>query len=118
VQGGYYGASQLMKLFAPTAILGGNDMCAIGVMHWAADNGVSVPAQLSVVGYDNISFAPFTQPPLTTVALPRAEIGRMVFLALKELQESETHEGKEYRVRPSLVVRQSTAPPPAVPVQA
>ncbi len=111
VQGGYYGASRLFLNFSPTAIIAANDMCAIGVMHWAFDKGIQVPAQLSVVGYDDISFAPFTQPPLTTVALPRSELGRAAVQALRDIAEDETRMGREYPIRPSLVVRQTTAPP-------
>jgi hypothetical protein len=78
-------------------------------MHWAYDRGVRIPAQLSIVGYDDISFAPFTQPPLTTVALPRTELGAAAFQALKDLMENPSRMGREYPVRPRLVVRQSTA---------
>lgn len=111
VQGGYYGISRLFPGFSPTAIIAGNDMCAIGALHWASDQGIRVPAQLSIIGFDDISFAPFTQPPLTSVALPRAELGRVAFQALREMSESETRMGREYPLPPSLVVRQSTAPP-------
>jgi LacI family transcriptional regulator len=111
VQGGYYGASRLFLSFAPTAIIAGNDMSAIGVMHWASDQGIRIPGALSIVGFDDISFAPFTQPPLTSVALQRAELGRAAFQALRDLAESETRMGREYPVLPTLVVRQSTAPP-------
>jgi len=114
-QGGYYGASRLFAGFSPSAIIAGNDMCAIGAMHWAFDRGIRIPAQLSIVGYDDISFAPFTQPPLTTVALPRTELGRAAFQALKDISENPTRMGREYPLRPSLMVRQSTAPP-GIPV--
>ncbi|HUB81600.1 MAG TPA: LacI family DNA-binding transcriptional regulator [Bryobacteraceae bacterium] len=114
-QGGYYGASRLFVGFSPTAIIAGNDMCAIGAMHWASDQGIRIPSQLSIVGYDDISFAPFTQPPLTTVALPRTELGRAAFLALKEMSESPSRMGKAYPMHPTLMVRQSTAPPSADP---
>jgi len=112
-QGGYYGASRLFLGFSPTAIVAGNDMSAIGAMHWAFDRGIRIPAQLSIVGYDDISFAPFTQPPLTTVALPRTELGSAAFQALKDLMENPSRMGREYPVRPRLVVRQSTAEPGA-----
>jgi len=114
-QGGYYGASRLFFGFSPTAIIAANDMCAIGAMHWASDQGIRIPSQLSIVGYDDISFAPFTQPPLTTVALPRTELGRAAFQALKDMSENPSRMGKAYPMRPTLMVRQSTAPPFADP---
>jgi len=114
-QGGYYGASRLFLAFSPTAIIAGNDMCAIGAMHWAADQGIRIPSQLSIVGYDDISFAPFTQPPLTTVALSRTELGRAAFQALMDMSESPSRMGKAYPLRPTLMIRQTTAPPGADP---
>ena len=110
-QGGYYGASRLFLSFSPTAIITGNDMCAIGAMHWASDQGIRIPAQLSIVGYDDISFAPFTQPPLTTVALPRTELGRAAFQALRDMSENPSRMGKAYPQHPTLMIRQTTAPP-------
>jgi LacI family transcriptional regulator len=112
-QGGYYGASRLFLVFSPTAIIAGNDMCAIGAMHWAFDQGIRIPSQLSIIGYDDISFAPFTQPPLTTVALPRTELGRAAFQALKDMSENPSRMGKAYPLHPALMIRQSTAPPGA-----
>ena len=80
---------------------------AIGAMHCAYDRQLRVPADLSVVGFDDITFAQFTQPALTTVAVPRAEIGNLAFEALWGLVNGTP--GRTYAVTPTLTIRQSTA---------
>ncbi|HEY2019337.1 MAG TPA: LacI family DNA-binding transcriptional regulator, partial [Bryobacteraceae bacterium] len=67
VKGGYHACAQLLAGSAPTAIVAGNDLTAIGVLHRAYDAGLRVPEDLSVVGFDDILFAEYTQPALTTV---------------------------------------------------
>jgi LacI family transcriptional regulator len=110
VRGGYQACAELLKA-APTAIVTGNDLTAIGVLHQAYHRGLRVPAELSVVGFDDIAFSEYTQPPLTTVAVPRSEIGRVAFQALWEMINDPEHAGREYRVATRLVVRKSTRPP-------
>lgn len=58
-----------------TAVLAYNDLLAIGLLQAAAANGVQVPAQLSIIGFDDIFGADFTTPPLTTIRSPLATIG-------------------------------------------
>lgn len=60
----------------PTAVVCGNDMIAIGVLDIVRDRGLRVPADLAVVGFDDIDAAMLTHPPLTTVVNPAEEIGR------------------------------------------
>ena len=107
VKGGYFAASRLFNENAPTAIVTGNDLTAIGVLHRAYDGRIRVPDDLSVVGFDDIVFSEFTQPSLTTVAVPRAEIGNVAFEALWAMI-TEASDGKEQRVATRLVLRQST----------
>jgi LacI family transcriptional regulator len=107
VHGGYVACGRLLTAFDATAIFAANDLMAIGAMHCAYDRQLRVPADLSVVGFDDITFAEFTQPPLTTVAVPRAEIGNLAFEALWSLINGTP--GRTYAVTPALVVRQSTA---------
>lgn len=114
VQGGYFSCSRLLGGFAATAIVAANDLMAIGAMHCAYDRQIPVPSQLSVIGFDDITFAQFTQPALTTVAVPRIEIGRLAFQALNTLITDPNQAGREYEVETSLMVRQTTAPPPGV----
>ncbi len=59
----------------PTAIFTANDQCAEGAMRVAKEHGLSIPSDLSVIGYDDTWFAAMTQPPLTTVRMPISEMG-------------------------------------------
>ena len=60
-----------------TALICANDMLAIGAMHECAVRSIAVPAQLSIVGFDDIDIAPVLTPGLTTIRVPSAEIGRL-----------------------------------------
>jgi DNA-binding LacI/PurR family transcriptional regulator len=109
VQGAYYGCSRLLAGFQATAIMTGNDLMAIGALHYAYDRQIAVPAELSIIGFDDITFAQFTQPALTTVAVPRAEIGRLAAQSLKSLI-NERGPGADHEVNTHLVIRQTTGP--------
>ncbi|MGC1424697.1 MAG: substrate-binding domain-containing protein, partial [Terracidiphilus sp.] len=99
----------------PTAVICSNDMTAIGVLRAAYLQGLRVPADLSVIGLDDIDFAEFTLPPLTTIRLSRTDLARAAFDALRQHGEEPGKAGlqREFLVSTSLVVRGSTAPPPA-----
>jgi LacI family transcriptional regulator len=114
VQGGYFSCSKLLNGFAATAVMAANDLMAIGAMHGAYDRRISVPSELSIIGFDDITFAQFTQPALTTIAVPRAEIGRLAFQSLWALIANSSGPGSEYEVKTTLVIRQTTAAPPSV----
>lgn len=111
VRGGYVACEEMLREPPPTAIVAGNDLTAIGVLHRAYDGGLRVPEDLSVVGFDDILFSEYTQPALTTVAVPRNEIGKVAFQALWEMISDPEHAGREFRVGTKLVVRQTTAAP-------
>jgi DNA-binding LacI/PurR family transcriptional regulator len=114
VIGGYAACSRLLAHEPrPTAIVAGNDLTAIGILHRAYDARLRVPEDLSVVGFDDILFAAYTQPALTTVAVPRAEVGKTAFQALLTMLADPELKGREYRLGTHLVTRQSTAPPGA-----
>jgi len=111
VDGGAAAAKVLLaSLPLPTGILCSNDLTAIGAARELLAAGVSIPEEVSVVGFDDIDFARFNHPPLTTVNLPRCEIGRLAFEALNKILRSKRNRGAEYVVETHLVVRQSTAP--------
>jgi DNA-binding LacI/PurR family transcriptional regulator len=72
-----------------------------------------VPDDLSVVGFDDILIAEYTQPALTTVAVPRTEIGKAAFQALWAMMNNPTGMGLEVRLGTRLVTRQSAIAPQA-----
>lgn len=95
----------------PTAIVAGNDNLAIAAMDAAQQAGVSVPEELSVVGFDDIASASLVTPKLTTVRQPLGEIGRAVADSLIRELEGETDGAEKVRlIEPELIVRCSTAP--------
>jgi LacI family transcriptional regulator len=87
-----------------------NDLMGIGALHYAYDRQIAVPSELSVIGFDNIEFAQFTQPALTTIAVPQAEIGRLAFQSIWSMMNDSP--GADYEVKTNLVVRQTTAAAP------
>lgn len=94
----------------PTAVFCFNDMTALGALAAIYQHQLRVPEDLSVVGFDDLPIAAFTQPPLTTVRQPRAQIGRIAAETLFAMLSG----GKIDRVRAlrgELIVRESTAPP-------
>ncbi|HEY0404797.1 MAG TPA: LacI family DNA-binding transcriptional regulator [Pyrinomonadaceae bacterium] len=95
----------------PTAIVVANDMMALGVLQELHARGLHVPDDISIVGFDDIAFAELSNPPLTTVCLPRVELGRKAVEALMATIEHPDRQGVEIHVPTSLVLRDSTAPP-------
>jgi DNA-binding LacI/PurR family transcriptional regulator len=116
LKGGVAGFGHLRSLSAhPTAILCSNDMTAIGVLRAAYHDDLRVPQDLSVIGLDDIDFAEFTLPPLTTIRLSRTDLARAAFEALRQQAEDPANPKKqrEFLVSTNLVVRGSTAAPAA-----
>lgn len=93
----------------PTAIFAANDEMAAGVLHAAREAGLSVPEDLSVVGFDDFQIASRIWPPLTTVRTPTREIGRLA--AEKLMGRGDEKRDPQSRL-PTLVVRQSTGAAP------
>lgn len=109
---GYDAGQRLARDPSVTAVLCGNDELAIGVMRALAEAGRRVPEDVSVVGFDDQPFARMWTPPLTTVAQDFVGLGRRTFRLLAEW----TATGRKPRstsASPRLVVRSSTAAPPA-----
>lgn len=97
----------------PTAIICFNDMAAVGVLRGLRRRGVTVPDEISIVGYDDVVFADQLLPALTTVHQPTYQLGRVAAELL--LSEADSgHQHREMRFTPELVVRASTAPAPGV----
>jgi LacI family transcriptional regulator len=116
LKGGVAGFARLQALGTrPTAIVCSNDMTAIGVLRAAYMEGLRVPDDVSVIGLDDIDFAEFTLPPLTTIRLSRGDLARAAFEALRQQAEDPGNPKlqREFLVSTSLVVRGSTAAPAA-----
>ena len=111
------GETALRALFArepsPTAIVTATDMLAVGVLHAAYSQGLAVPDELSVVGFDDILLASHTNPALTTLRMPTAAIvAEGVRLAIELARDPTAPRERGVTVMaPSLIVRQSTAAP-------
>lgn len=114
---GYRLAGELLRRTPrPTAIFAASDLMALGALRAAREMGLAVPAQLSVVGYDDIAEAARCDPPLTTVHQPRRQLGVAAAQALVGLIERSHHPPpSRVLLRPELVVRASTGPPPPEP---
>jgi len=94
----------------PTALFASTDSLAVGVLHWCRENGVSVPSELAVVGYDNTEISQYGALPLTTVNYAADEISRIgVDRILKRIENRETWGAPSVTlIEPELVVRSST----------
>ena len=120
------GRAALVELMSsgdrPTAVFSSNDLMALGAINAAAAAGIRIPDELSVVGFDDIAFAAYAVPPLTTVRQAKEEIAmRTVQTLLGERGRHDDAAGDGRRdqgggteswvVKPELVVRASVAPP-------
>jgi LacI family transcriptional regulator len=113
VESGQWAAGRLLTQSGlPTAVLSSNDLAAIGAMRAMLQSGVRIPADVSVVGADDIPFASLTNPPLTTVRMPRERLGRLAFETLQVMLDEQGTAGQEYLVETELVVRESTGVAP------
>ncbi len=92
-----------------TAVVAFNDMVAFGALSGLHELGVRVPRDISLTGFDDIPFARYTAPPLTTASIPRNELGRQAWERLWALMNGDTA-GHNVRFQPRLLVRDSTGP--------
>lgn len=111
-EGGRRAASEILAAGElPTAVVIANDMMAFGAMQEFRAASLQIPRDISIIGFDDISFAAQTDPPLTTVCSPRLEIGRRAVEALMMTIERPSQPGLEVRIPTYLIKRASTAPP-------
>ncbi len=108
---GYRVGLELVEEGLPTAVFAANDQLALGLLHAFAERGVRVPAEVSVVGFDDVDGSAHFVPPLTTVSQDFAALGRHCLAVLRAQIEGE--ESGSEAIVPHLVVRSSTAPPRA-----
>ncbi|WP_340539793.1 LacI family DNA-binding transcriptional regulator [Nocardioides sp. GXZ039] len=98
----------LPKSRRPTAAFCANDMTALGLLQHAIGNGVRVPEDLAIVGYDDIQFAGAAAVPLTSVRQPRTELGRAAAELAIDEATNPAHEHQQVIFTPELVAREST----------
>jgi LacI family transcriptional regulator, galactose operon repressor len=109
---GYRAAIRLMKYAQPpTAIFALTDVIAVGVLHAAAELGLRLPDDLSVMGFDDIPLAAYVIPELTTVAQPIYEMGQTAVEILMRQLGNANSSLETVTLDTKLVVRKSTAPP-------
>jgi DNA-binding LacI/PurR family transcriptional regulator len=111
-EGGVVAFEALLQLRdPPTAVAAATDVLAIGMLHGAYKHGLDVPADFSIVGFDDIPFAAMTTPPLSTVRMPVKKMARAaVAMAIDRRTRAGAEGANEVRVfRPSLVIRGSSA---------
>lgn len=95
----------------PTAVLAGNDRCAIGLLHVLGRAGVDVPDEVSVVGYDDSHLSQLSHIDLTTVRQDVDGMAQRAVLAVVERLENAQIEPRELVLEPKLIVRGTTGPP-------
>ena len=94
-----------------TALVCANDEMALGALRAVRDRGLSVPVDMSIIGFDDIRLARFIDPPLTTVAQPMQEIGREAMTLLIDLLADPTTPARKRMLPTQLIIRASTAKP-------
>jgi DNA-binding LacI/PurR family transcriptional regulator len=92
-----------------TAVFCYNDMVALGALLACQERGIAVPGQLSIIGYDDIKFAAYLTPSLTTIHQPKAQLGRLATQVMLDLLSHQP--GQNYLLEPTIIPRASTAPP-------
>ena len=106
-----YGKALIARNVPFTALFAYNDNSAIGAMRAFQEAGLRVPDDISVVGFDDISTASFSIPPLTTVRQPLLRMGRIAAETLLDRIENRAAFIPEIAVQPELIIRKSTGPP-------
>jgi len=117
VEGGHHAMKRILESGSlPTAVLGSNDLTAIGAMGAIHGRGLDIPGDISVIGFDDIELSGYTLPGLTTMRVPRRELASTAFRALFRGREATPAKGRRMRqhvIKTTLVVRGSTGSVPA-----
>jgi LacI family transcriptional regulator len=110
LEGGERAMQKLMSLSPrPSAVITSNDLMAVGALQAALHAGLGVPADVSIIGFDDVPIASMVVPQLTSIQLPRREIAARAFSSLLLATRDGTVAESEV-VHPRLIVRNSTGP--------
>jgi len=114
--GGHAAMSSLLDAASPvdrpSAVFASNDLMAIGAICAAAGAGLSIPKDLSVIGFDDIALAAYSNPPLSSIVQPKHQTGELAAQLLLQRIAQPDREPQRMILQPSLLVRQSTGPCP------
>jgi LacI family transcriptional regulator, repressor for deo operon, udp, cdd, tsx, nupC, and nupG len=111
IKSGQKAAQELLsKRIKPTAIFCFNDEMAFGAIHHIKKAGFSVPDDISVVGFDDISFAEYCDPPLTTISQPAEEFGAKAMLMLYNILQNNELTVKDQLLPFEIIIRESSGP--------
>lgn len=110
-----YDSTDAVIACGASAIMAFNDLTAMGLLSGLSERGIQVPSDLSVTGFDDIPFARYTTPPLTTSSVPILEVGEQAWHQMRELLNGGDEESVAALTTftPTLEVRGSTAAPAA-----
>lgn len=109
VEGGHHAMKRILHSGTlPTAVLGSNDLTAIGAMSAIHEEGLEIPRDVSVIGFDDIELSGYTLPALTTLHVPRRELAATAFRALfrgRETAPAKSDAKREHVIKTKLGVR-------------
>lgn len=109
-ESGYKAARQILSQDTrPTAIVCANDLMALGAMRYAIEAGIGIPRELSITGFDDINTSKYVTPSLTTVSMPKHELGAAAVGFLNEFARSREYPQRRLVLPSKLVPRSSTA---------
>jgi LacI family transcriptional regulator, xylobiose transport system transcriptional regulator len=112
VEGGRADGAELLRLpDPPTAIFTANDLQAFGVYEAARRAGVRIPDELSVVGFDDLSFTQWAGPPMTTVRQPLTQMGAAAANLIIAIARGDELANNRVELATTLIIRESTTPP-------
>lgn len=109
IESGYENVKSLLqKGESFDSIFCANDAMAIGAMRACNEFGMQIPNEVKIVGYDNISLAPYIFPPLSSIDQCKYDIGKLAIEELINLIKDKNYKKKQYRLEPKLVIRKSS----------
>lgn len=108
-QNGYDAVKELFKKNKNiTALFACNDAMAIGAMHYLKDNDYKIPGDVSVIGFDDVEADLLLDPPLTTIRVPKIDLGTEALQLMMEVLKNKNRNGKKVLVPVELIIRKST----------